>query len=152
MVGHAGFHGPPGVNGRDLPAALELAYTVFAPTVDVAMPARPSPSSSTGHGRCTAFGAFWRLSPPVTVPVGRVVTSIGFVNAGQRWDDEDGLELVFEFDAPPLERARHVTGAPAALKHRADREYGFCFFPGCERLTSRCAAPGDAGSPIVRHF
>ena len=30
MVGHAGFHGPPGVNGRDLPAALELAYTVFA--------------------------------------------------------------------------------------------------------------------------
>jgi RimJ/RimL family protein N-acetyltransferase len=30
MVGPAGFHGPPGVNGRDPPAALELACTVFA--------------------------------------------------------------------------------------------------------------------------
>jgi hypothetical protein len=34
------------------------------------------------------------------------VTSIGFVDAGQRWDDEDGLELVFELDAPLVERAR----------------------------------------------
>jgi RimJ/RimL family protein N-acetyltransferase len=30
MVGHVGFHGPQSVNGRDPPAALELACTVFA--------------------------------------------------------------------------------------------------------------------------
>ena len=28
------------------------------------------------------------------------------VDAGQRWDDEDGLELVFRLDTSPIEHAR----------------------------------------------
>ena len=31
MVGHIGFHGPPGVNGPSRPNALEVGYTVFEP-------------------------------------------------------------------------------------------------------------------------
>ena len=29
MVGHAGFHGPPGVNGPEKSGAVELGYTIF---------------------------------------------------------------------------------------------------------------------------
>ena len=29
MIGHAGFHGPPGVNALGLAAAVEMGYTVF---------------------------------------------------------------------------------------------------------------------------
>ena len=35
---------------------------------------------------------------PGNEPSTMVVTSLGFVHAGQRWDEEDGLELVFELD------------------------------------------------------
>ena len=68
----------------------------------MAMPARPSPRSSTVHG----IRRFLASIAPDNEPSTSVVTSIGFVDAGQRWDDEDGLELVFELDAPPVECAR----------------------------------------------
>src|SRR5919202_1322216 len=31
MIGHIGFHGPPGVNGPSKPGALEVGYTVLEP-------------------------------------------------------------------------------------------------------------------------
>jgi RimJ/RimL family protein N-acetyltransferase len=31
MVGHAGYHGPPGRNAADAPDAVEFGYTIFAP-------------------------------------------------------------------------------------------------------------------------
>ena len=31
MIGHAGFHGQPGVNGKQDPEAVELGYTIFEP-------------------------------------------------------------------------------------------------------------------------
>src|SRR5258706_6525324 len=31
VIGHAGFHGPPGVNGKSDPEAVELGYEVFPP-------------------------------------------------------------------------------------------------------------------------
>ena len=106
MVGHAGFHGPPGVNGRDLPAALELAYTVFAPHRRRGY-AREAVAALVHWARSVhGIRRFLASIAPGNEPSTRVVSSIGFVDAGQRWDDEDGLELVFELDAPSLERAR----------------------------------------------
>jgi hypothetical protein len=142
MVGHAGFHGPPGVNGRDLPAALELAYTVFAAYRRHGY-AREAVAALVDWARSVhGIRRFLASIAPGNEPSTRVVTSIGFVDAGQRWDDEDGLELVFELDTSPIEHARGgVTGAPAALKHRADREYGFCFLPGCEPHKPRSRRP-----------
>ena len=100
MVGHAGFHGPPGVNGRDLPAALELAYTVFAAYRRRGY-AREAVAALLDWARSArGIRHFLASIAPGNEPSTRVVTSIGSVDAGQRWDDEDVLELVFELDAP----------------------------------------------------
>jgi len=106
MVGHAGFHGPPGVNGRDLPGALELAYTVFAPHRRHGY-AREAVAALVDWARSVhGIRRFLASSAPDNEPSTSVVTSIGFVDAGQRWDDEDGLELVFELDTSAIECAR----------------------------------------------
>src|SRR5947199_6214840 len=31
MIGHAGFHGPPGVNAVGAPDAVEIGYSIFPP-------------------------------------------------------------------------------------------------------------------------
>ena len=79
MVGHAGFHGPPGVNGRDLPAALELAYTVFAPHRRRGY-AREAVAALVHWARSVhGIQRFLASIAPGNEPSMRVVTSIGFV-------------------------------------------------------------------------
>ena len=105
MVGHAGFHGPPGVNGRDLPGALELAYTVFAPYRRRGY-AREAAAALVDWARSVhGIQRFLASIAPGNERSARVATSIGFVPAGQRWDDEDGLELVFELELSQLDDA-----------------------------------------------
>ena len=36
---------------------------------------------------------------PANAPSLAIVRKLGFVRTGEQWDDEDGLELVFELDA-----------------------------------------------------
>lgn len=99
VVGHAGFHGPPGVNGPEKPGALELAYTIFAPF--------------RGRGYATEAAAalmqwaceqgirdFVASVSPENAPSLAVVRKLGFVQTGEQWDEEDGLELVFERSLP----------------------------------------------------
>lgn len=100
MVGHAGFHGPPGVNGAKNPEAVELGYTVFPPF--------------RGNGYAAeAAGALigWALAEhgvrhfvasvaPENEPSLAIVRKLGFLQTGEQWDDEDGLELVFELTSP----------------------------------------------------
>ena len=96
LIGHAGFHGAPGINGPGKAAALELGYTVFPPF--------------RGHGYATeAASALMRWArahhgirhfiasvAPENAPSLAIVSKLGFVQTGEQWDDEDGLELVFE--------------------------------------------------------
>jgi [ribosomal protein S5]-alanine N-acetyltransferase len=96
MIGHAGFHGPPGLNGPRKPRALELGYTVFP--------------DFRGHGYATEAARalmdwaaethgvrhFVASVAPGNEPSLAVVRKLGFVETGEQWDDEDGLELVFE--------------------------------------------------------
>ena len=96
MIGHAGFHGQPGVNGKKDPDAVELGYTIF--------------ESYRGHGYATEAAEAlmdWAYSEkqierfiasisPENAPSLAIVRKLGFVQTGEQWDDEDGLELVFE--------------------------------------------------------
>jgi [ribosomal protein S5]-alanine N-acetyltransferase len=98
MIGHAGFHGQPGVNGKQDPAAVELGYTIFEP--------------HRGHGYATEAAAalmdwahaekdirrFVASVAPANAPSLAIVKKLGFVQTGEQWDEEDGLELVFELE------------------------------------------------------
>ena len=96
MIGHAGFHGPPGVNAAGAADAVEIGYTVF--------PAW----RRRGYGRTAAQRLIaWAESEhgirhfvasvaPDNRPSLAIVRSLGFDETGRRMDDEDGLELVFE--------------------------------------------------------
>jgi RimJ/RimL family protein N-acetyltransferase len=99
MIGHAGFHGQPGVNGKQDPNAVEIGYTIFAP--------------QRGHGYATeaaqalmdwahdekGIDHFVASVAPTNAPSLAIVKKLGFVHTGEQWDEEDGLELVFELRA-----------------------------------------------------
>jgi len=100
MVGHAGFHGRPGVNGLRRPDALEVGYTIFEPfrgrgyaTEVVTGLVRWGRSE---HGVRTFVASIG----PWNAPSLRVVEKLGFREVGTQWDDEDGEELVFELVVP----------------------------------------------------
>ena len=96
MVGHIGFHGPPGVNGRRIDDALEIGYTIFP--------------SYRGHGFATEAATalidwareihglqrFIATIAPGNAPSEAIVRKLGFTHTGEQWDEEDGLEYVYE--------------------------------------------------------
>ncbi len=96
MIGHAGFHGPPGTNAKQQADAVEIGYTVF--------------ESFRGRGYATEavralMGWAWdehgirhfvASVSPTNGPSLAIIRKLGFVQTGRQWDDEDGEELVFE--------------------------------------------------------
>ena len=100
VVGHAGFHGPPDERGM-----VEVAYSV------------DPGHRRRGYARAMLAAALeWAASDPrVTVVRASIspdnvaslatIEPFGFEQAGEQWDDEDGLELLFERRVDrPLER------------------------------------------------
>jgi RimJ/RimL family protein N-acetyltransferase len=98
MIGHAGFHGQPGVNGKQDPEAVELGYTIFEPhrgrgyATEAARALMDWAATEKGIRRFIASVA------PTNDPSLAIVKKLGFVHTGEQWDEEDGLELVFELD------------------------------------------------------
>ena len=96
MIGHAGFHGPPGVNGKKDPAAVEVGYTIFEPhrgrgyATEAVRALIDFAAAEHGIERFVASVA------PTNAPSLAIVRKLGFVQTGEQWDEEDGLELVFE--------------------------------------------------------
>lgn len=96
LVGHAGFHGPPGVNGLRRSGAVEIGYTIF--------PAFRGRGYATESARGLVAWARDRHGihnviasvAPDNEPSLTVVRKLGFREVGEQWDDEDGLELVYE--------------------------------------------------------
>jgi RimJ/RimL family protein N-acetyltransferase len=100
MIGHIGFHGPPGRNAPGHADAVEIGYTVFEPF--------------RGRGHATeavrALLAWARAErgirhfvasvAPDNVPSLALVRRLGFERTGRHWDDEDGEELEFELVYP----------------------------------------------------
>jgi [ribosomal protein S5]-alanine N-acetyltransferase len=97
MIGHAGYHGPPGVNAVKNPEAVEIGYTIEAPF--------------RGRGHATAAATellrkaeergirhFVACATPDNEPSLAVIRKLGFEQTGEAMDEEDGLELVFELE------------------------------------------------------
>lgn len=94
VVGQAGFHGPPDGVGM-----VEVGYAV-EPTF-----------RRRGYGRATVQALLDRARDEPDVRTVRasvspdnaaslaLIAPFGFVQVGEQWDEEDGLELVFEVPA-----------------------------------------------------
>jgi [ribosomal protein S5]-alanine N-acetyltransferase len=91
VVGHAGFHGPPDAEGL-----VEVAYTIvpeqrgrgYAAAALRALLTRAAGEESVHRVRAA-------ISPDNHASL-HIVRAAGFAHVGEQWDDEDGLELVFE--------------------------------------------------------
>ncbi|MFI9270911.1 GNAT family N-acetyltransferase [Kitasatospora sp. NPDC052896] len=95
VVGYAGFHGPPDASGM-----VEVGYAV-APA-----------HRRRGHARAMLAALLRRAAAEPAVRTVRasvspwnaaslaVVAAFGFARVGEQWDEEDGLEYVFELPAP----------------------------------------------------
>jgi RimJ/RimL family protein N-acetyltransferase len=97
MIGHIGFHGPPGSNARKDPDAVEIGYTVFPGQrrqgyATEAVRALIERTRALGVERVIASVG------PENEPSLAIVQGLGFREVGRHWDDEDGEELEFVFD------------------------------------------------------
>ena len=92
VVGNAGFHGPPDDNGM-----VEIGYGILPEF------------RRQGYGRAAAreLIRYAREQPDVRVVRASIrpdnvaslalIRPLGFTHVGEQWDEEDGLELLFEY-------------------------------------------------------
>ena len=100
MVGHIGFHGPPGINARRAPDAVEVGYTVFPEHRRQGI-ATEAVRALLEHTYAQGVGRVIASVSPENEPSLALVRRLGFVEVGRHWDDEDGEELEFELVSPP---------------------------------------------------
>ena len=100
MIGHIGFHGPPGVNARRETDAIELGYTVF-PDHRRRGYATEAVRGLLGYARERGVRRFAASVAPDNEPSLRLVRGLGFVEVGRHWDEEDGEELELVLHDPP---------------------------------------------------
>ncbi len=90
-VGRAGFHGPPDGTG-----AVEVGYAID-PAYRRQGYARAALAALLDRAaREPAVGTVLASVRPDNVASRTLIESFGFVPVGQQWDDEDGLEIVYE--------------------------------------------------------
>jgi ribosomal-protein-alanine N-acetyltransferase len=96
MIGHAGFHGAPGINSVKASDAVEVGYSVFPPYREQGFATEAVRGlvrwASEEHG----VRRFIASVAPDNAPSLALVQRLGFVETGRHWDDEDGDELEFE--------------------------------------------------------
>ena len=94
MIGHAGFHGSPGTQGL-ADGKAELGYTVFPEHRGQGYAAEAA-EALMGWAESQGIHDFVASVSPDNEPSLAIVHKLGFVQTGDQWDEEDGLELVFE--------------------------------------------------------
>ncbi len=99
IVGHAGFHGPPGTNGKKDPAAVEIGYKVFEPFRGRGLATEAVRALMAWAREEHGVRRFILSIAPSNEPSLAIARKLGFEQTGEQWDDEDGLELVFEREA-----------------------------------------------------
>jgi RimJ/RimL family protein N-acetyltransferase len=93
-VGRAGYHGPPDTSGMvEIGYAVDPAHRLrgYARAALESLLARAAREPQVRTVRVT-------ISPDNTASH-RLASQYGFVEAGEQWDDEDGLEIIYEVPA-----------------------------------------------------
>jgi RimJ/RimL family protein N-acetyltransferase len=96
MIGHAGYHGPPGVNSTQNPEAVEYGYKIFPAwrgrgyATEAALMLMDLAEERAG------IRHFVLAVSPENDPSLAIVRKLGFVKTGEQTDEEDGLEHIFE--------------------------------------------------------
>jgi ribosomal-protein-alanine N-acetyltransferase len=96
MIGHAGYHGPPGVNSRQNPDAVEFGYRIFPPYRGRGYATEAARMLMDLAEERAGIRHFVLSVGPENDPSLAIVRKLGFVRTGEQMDEEDGLELVFE--------------------------------------------------------
>jgi ribosomal-protein-alanine N-acetyltransferase len=96
MIGHAGYHGPPGVNSRHDPEAVEFGYRIFPPYRGRGYATDAARMLMDLAEERASIRRFVLSVGPENDPSLAIVRKLGFERTGERMDEEDGLELVFE--------------------------------------------------------
>ncbi|WP_256990968.1 GNAT family N-acetyltransferase [Rhodococcus sp. 06-235-1A] len=106
-VGVAGFHGAPDATGM-----VEIGYRVD-PGLRRRGHARRSVEILLDVARRHPDVRTVRASiSPDNAPSSAFVESFGFIEVGEQWDDEDGLETVYEVPASTAQQDQAVRTAP----------------------------------------
>jgi len=105
MIGHAGYHGPPGVNAKQIPEAVEFGYTIEP---DYRRRGYGTAAATELMRRAEERGIrhFVLCTQPDNAPSLRIIRGLGFTQTGEAMDEEDGLELVFELETAPVQRRK----------------------------------------------
>ena len=101
LIGHVGFHGPPGINSLRAADAVEIGYTIF-PEHRRNGYATEAVEALLDWARAQGIHHFVASVGPGNEPSLRIVQRLGFVEVGRHWDDEDGEELEFELAEEPV--------------------------------------------------
>jgi RimJ/RimL family protein N-acetyltransferase len=104
MIGHAGFHGPPGVNAVKAPDAVEVGYSVFDPYRRRGYATEVVRALIDWASREHGIHHFVASISPGNEPSLALVRRLGFRHTGQHWDEEDGEELEFELKLTAAEK------------------------------------------------
>jgi RimJ/RimL family protein N-acetyltransferase len=98
-VGRAGYHGPPDPSGM-----VEIGYAVD-PAYRRRGYARAALEALLQRAACEPQVRTVRVSiSPDNVASYRLAWQYGFTEVGQQWDEEDGLEIIYEVDATACRR------------------------------------------------
>jgi ribosomal-protein-alanine N-acetyltransferase len=96
MIGHAGYHGPPGVNSVHEPEAVEFGYRIFPPYRGRGYATEAARMLMDQAEERAGIRHFVLSVGPTNEPSLAIVRKLGFTQTGERMDAEDGRELVFE--------------------------------------------------------
>jgi RimJ/RimL family protein N-acetyltransferase len=96
LIGHAGFHGPPGRNARHDPEAVELGYTIFPPHRRRGYATEAAAALIEWARTEQEIGRFLFSISPANEPSLAIARRLGFAEVGRHWDDHDGEEIEFE--------------------------------------------------------
>lgn len=96
MIGHAGFHGPPGINSRRADDAVEFGYTVFEEFRGRGYATEAAQALLDWSRDERGIRHFVLAVAPTNEPSLAIVRKFGFEQTGAQWDEQEGEELIFE--------------------------------------------------------
>jgi ribosomal-protein-alanine N-acetyltransferase len=96
MIGHAGYHGPPGANSTQNPEAVEFGYTIYPEWRGKGYATQAAMTLMDLAEERAGIRHFVLSVSPQNDPSLAIVRKLGFVQTGEHMDEEDGLEHVFE--------------------------------------------------------